>query len=247
MPDLTIAVVYPELLGLYADRGNATALRHRAHAHGLEVDVLDIAADDPVPESADIYLLGGAEDASMLVALERLRASPALGRAVDGGAVVLAVCAGFQLVSRSFAAQDGRRVEGLGLLDATSRHLSARAVGEIVVDSPLVGELQGFENHLGDASIGPGVVSLGRVVRGVGNGHDGVEGAVCGRVLGTYLHGPVVARNPALADHLLSEATGTRLPPVEDLVIERLRAERREALLDAGPTHWLARLRRRRR
>jgi CobQ-like glutamine amidotransferase family enzyme len=234
-PALTVAVVYPDLLGLYADRGNALALRHRARLRGLDVEILDVPAGCGVPEGADAYLLGGGEDAAMLPALRLLRGERGFVRAVERGAVVLGVCAGFQFLGRQLTGPDGAIVEGLGHLDVVSRSLPRRAVGEVVARSSLLGELQGFENHRGDARLGPGVAALATVVHGVGNGGDGAgeavgEGAMAGNVVGTYLHGPVLVRNPALADLLLSKMTGAPLPEVRDEPVERLRAERRAAI-----------------
>ena len=148
--------------------------------------------------------------------------------------MVLAVCAGFQIVGTSFPGAGGEAHEGVGLLDVeTVKPTGPRAVGEVLVDldpealGPLP-TLTGFENHGGATARGDGVAALGQVVAGVGNGvGDGTEGAVCGRVVGTYLHGPVLARNPALADVLLSWALGdVALSPLDDAEPEALRAER---------------------
>lgn len=242
--EITVAVIYPELLGLYSDRGNAIALRHRAAVHGMKTTIIDVGPGDALPASADIYLLGGAEDAAMVMALGLLREQPTLSEAPDRGAVVLAVCAGFQLLGHSFTAPDGSRLEGLGLLDITSHRLETRAVGEILVDSPLLGELQGFENHQGDAQLGPGVTPLGTVLHGVGNGHHRTEGAVQGRVLGTYLHGPALARNPAFVDHVLELSTGRELPPAPDALIEEMRSQRRAVMLGRASDRGGLRLRR---
>ena len=155
------------------------------------------------------------------------------------GAVVLAVCAGFQIVGRTFPGADGEAHEGVGLLDVdTVKPTTPRAVGEVLVevDPDVLGSLPtltGFENHGGATSREEGTAALGRVVVGVGNGAgDGTEGAVQGRIVGTYLHGPVLARNPALADRLLSWALGdVVLAPLDDDEAEALREER---LLSVG-------------
>lgn len=232
MSDLTIAVPYPELLGLYADRGNALALRHRAALRGIDAEVLEINLGDPVPEGADVYVLGGGEDAAIKPALETLREQDGLRRARERGAVILGVCAGFQILGNRLEDRDGDDLVGLGFLDIESYSLPGpRAVGEISTHSPVLGELQGFENHRGDARLGAGVTPLARVEHGVGNGHDGTEGAVDGNVIGTYLHGPALVRNPAFADDVLARATGTTLEPLNDDLIERFRRERRADLL----------------
>lgn len=225
--DLTVVVVYPELLDLYADRGNAIALRHRAALHGFDTEILDIHPGDTIPSGADFYLLGGAEDAAMIAALDLLRRQRGLTHAVTRGAPVLGVCGGFQLLGTSFAGPDGRIMEGLGHLDIMSRRLpEARAVGEVLATSSYVGELQGFENHQGDARLGPDATPLGRIVQGTGNGDGQTEGAVQGALIGTYLHGPALARNPALTDLILSRATGQQLAPIADPLVEELRTER---------------------
>lgn len=227
--DLTLVVVYPELLDLYADRGNALALRHRAALHGLGADILDVHPDDAIPSGGDFYLLGGAEDVAMTAAVELLRSQPGLARAVARGAPVLGVCGGFQLLGASFVGPDGTILAGLGHLDIASRRLpKSRAVGEVLVSSSYVGELQGFENHRGDARLGADATPLGTIVQGIGNGDGRTEGAVQGALIGTYLHGPILARNPALTDLILSRATGRELSPVDDPLVEELRTERHD-------------------
>jgi CobQ-like glutamine amidotransferase family enzyme len=232
LPDLAVAVIYPELLDLYADRGNALAYRFRAALRGLSTEIIDIAPGETIPAAADLYVIGGAEDSSMLAALPLLRGQVGLAQAIEDEASVLAVCGGFQLLCRTFAGPDGEVREGLAYLRADSRRLpGARAVGDLAVASPLLGELQGFENHQGDARLDPDLSALGTVICGTGNGHDGGEGAVRGNVVGTYLHGPVLVRNPALADHFLGKALGHDVPPVPDDLVERYRAERRRATI----------------
>ncbi|WP_310962333.1 type 1 glutamine amidotransferase [Nocardioides terrisoli] len=232
-PDaLDVVLVYPELLGLYGDRGNAMALAHRARARGHRVRVLRVGAGEPVPAEADIYLLGGGEDASMLVAGELLAEQHAFVRALRSGACCLAVCAGFQLLSQGYTGPDGRTHAGLGVLDVECGRLpGSRAVGEVVARpyDDRWGLITGYENHQGDARLGPDAVPLGEVFGGVGNGHAGNEGARQLGVLGTYLHGPVLARNPDLADHLLEGALGSPLGDWVDPAVERLRRERLRA------------------
>ncbi|HET7385814.1 MAG TPA: glutamine amidotransferase [Nocardioidaceae bacterium] len=226
---LTIALVYPELLGTYGDRGNLLALVHRGRARDLPVRVLEVAPGDPVPGEADLYLLGGGEDSSLLLAWELLREQPVLTSALENGTPCLAVCAGFQLLSEQFAGPDGSVRAGMGLLDVRCGRLAGeRAVGEVVADAVglPIGRLSGYENHQGDAALGADATPLGRVTAGTGNGHDSHEGAVQHGVVATYLHGPVLARNPALADHLLSATTGATLEPLEHAAVERLRHER---------------------
>jgi hypothetical protein len=206
---LRIVTVYPDLLGTYGDRGNGLVLWRRALARGIEAQLVAVASDAPLPD-ADLYCVGGGEDGPQQLATERLAGDGGLARNVESGAVVLAVCAGFQILGRSFPGPEGQRLEGLGLFAIdTVRGSGARAVGEVVVQTDgLAGAVTGFENHAGHTVRDEGVAALGRVALGTGNG-DGTDGALQGRLVGTYLHGPVLARNPMLADWLLATATGS--------------------------------------
>jgi hypothetical protein len=224
--------VYPDLMSTYGDQGNLLILAHRARARGLPVEPLAVRSHTRLPEQADLYLLGGAEDGPQALAARRLNADRALHRAVLAGSVIFAVCAGYQLLGRSFFAK-GDQHAGLDLLDLHSDRGPTRAVGELAgpVDPGLgLPTLTGFENHGGRTHLGPEADPLARVTIGVGN--DGrTEGAYRGRVLGTYAHGPALARNPALADLLLCWATGaSQLPPLDETWTGRLRAERLAAL-----------------
>jgi CobQ-like glutamine amidotransferase family enzyme len=227
---VSIAILYPELLGTYGDGGNATVLALRLRWRGIPAEVVDITTGEPVPTSCDVYLLGGGEDGPQALAVRELRANRALARAVDGGAAVLAVCAGYQILGRQFVGPDGRPHAGLGLLDcSTDRGPGPRRVGELVVEPhPDLGlpALTGYENHACVTTLGPDAQPLGEVL--VGHGNDdggGTEGMVSGRIVATYLHGPVLARNPALADLLLSWVVGP-LDPLDDPEVDALREER---------------------
>ncbi len=226
---LAVVVVHPDLLGTYGDGGNGVVLAQRARWRGIDAELVEATSGAPLP-TGDVYCLGGGEDAAQTASAERLRAEGTLERAVGSGATVLAVCAGYQILGHSFAAADGRAVAGVGLLDVTTvKGGGRRAVGEVLADpgSALLGLplLTGFENHGGLTSRGSDAAALARLIVGVGNG-DGTDGAVGGRVVGTYLHGPVLARNPALADLLLSWATGRSLEPLDDAEEAGLREER---------------------
>jgi hypothetical protein len=257
---LTIVVVYPDLLGTYGDGGNGLVLARRAAWRGIAARVVEAYSDRPLPD-ADIYCIGGGEDGPQVRAATALRADGTLLRAVERGAVVLGVCAGYQLLGRSFPDRDDRPHEGLGLLDvATRKGTGARAVGELVA-SPAPGgprlsgggplpSLTGFENHGGVTVVGSGARAVATVERGVGNGSgDGTEGAWSDKVFGTYLHGPLLARNTELADLLLGWALSStdapvELAPLEDVGELELRRERLSAAADAGRS---GRTRRRRR
>jgi lipid II isoglutaminyl synthase (glutamine-hydrolysing) len=223
--------VYPDLLSTYGDRGNLLVLARRARLRGIPVEMAEVNSDQRVPADGDIYLLGGGEDLPQVLAARRLQSDGGLPSAVGRGAVVLAVCAGYQIVGAEFGGAEGEPVPGLGLLDIRSGRGERRGVGEITADvDPALGvpRLTGFENHQGQTWRGPEVKPLASVVTGVGNG-DGTEGAYCGRVVGTYLHGPALVRNPGLADLLLGWVVGT-LPPIDPGQEELVQGLRRERL-----------------
>ena len=212
---LRLIWVYPDLLSTYGDRGNLLVLARRARLRGMDAEMVSVNADQPVPRQGDIYLLGGGEDLPQILAARRLRADGGLFAAAQRGAVIFAVCAGYQLLGTEFGGEEGQPVGGLEILDMRSGRGDRRGVGEIVADvNPDLGlpQLTGFENHQGMTRRGPGVAPLAQVRAGVGNG-DGTEGAWAGRMLGTYMHGPALVRNPALADLLLTWVAG-RLPPL---------------------------------
>jgi CobQ-like glutamine amidotransferase family enzyme len=227
---VSVVLLYPELLGTYGDGGNALVLAQRLRWRGHRAEIVEITVGEPVPVSGQLYLMGGGEDGPQALAARQLIASGALHRAVDGGAALLAVCAGFQVVGRYFPGPNGVVHEGVGLLDCTTaRGVGARRVGEVVVEpdaSTGLPSLTGYENHQGVTALGPSARPLGHVVVGKGNDTGrGAEGAIAGKVVGTYLHGPVLARNPSLADHLLESVVGP-LDPIDDTEAEALRTER---------------------
>lgn len=245
---LRVVVVYPDLLGTYGDGGNGTVLARRAAWRGVPVELLHAPSDEPLP-AGHLYSLGGGEDGPQVRAASLLREDGALAAAVGRGAAVLGVCAGYQLLGHTFPDAQGRPQPGLGLLDVETRKgRHRRAVGEVVAepvpDAPRLPAalgggglptLTGFENHAGVTTVGPGAAPLARVAVGVGNGGgDGTEGAWHGTVVGSYLHGPLLARNTALADALLGWALAAaaadgctgHLGPLDDHEETALRAER---------------------
>jgi CobQ-like glutamine amidotransferase family enzyme len=229
---LRLVWIYPDLLSTYGDRGNALVLERRARQRGLNVQRVDVRSDQPIPTSGDIYLIGGGEDRPQRLAAERLRADSGLPRAVDNGAIVFSVCAGYQILGHEFINDLGQREPGLGLLDVWStRGEAARSVGDVLGEpDPALGlpTLTGFENHQGVTHLGQGVSPLAQVTVGGGNGDgSGTEGAWRDTIFGTYLHGPVLARNPAVADMLIKLALDVNaLPPADTTWYDALREER---------------------
>lgn len=239
---LRIGVLLPELLAVGGDRGNVVVLAHRLRARGHTVELVEAGLGTPVPESLDLYLLGGAEDPAQLPAADHLRRDPGLARAVDRGTPVFAAGAGITVLGHRLTAADGRTATGPGLLDAETVHTATRGTGETVVEpDPATGlraQLSGFANRTGVLTLGPAARPLGRVVRGVGNDPrpdapgPAVEGAVQGPIVATGLQGPVLARNPELADLVLAAALGVAaadLAPLPMPSVQRLRTERLRA------------------
>ncbi|MFC5995099.1 type 1 glutamine amidotransferase [Pseudonocardia hispaniensis] len=219
--ELTIGVLLPDVLGTYSDAGNAVILAKRAQWRGIPAQIHRITATTTPPAGCDIYLIGGGEDTAQLFAADWLGRQRTLRAAMAGRAVTLAVCAGLQILGSTMRDRSGHDHPGLGLLDLSTVAGPRRAVGEVVSSCllPGVGTLTGFENHQGVTTLGPDQSPLGVVQSGTGNGtrgrHGHGEGAWSGRIIGTYLHGPVLARNPLLADHILQLATGRDLEPID--------------------------------
>ncbi|ADG99074.1 CobB/CobQ domain protein glutamine amidotransferase [Segniliparus rotundus DSM 44985] len=230
---LRIGLVLPDVMGTYGDSGNATVLEQRATLRGIPAEVVTITLDDPVPDSLDIYTIGGAEDAAQRLATEHLLAHQGLQRAAAKGAPVLAICAALQVLGEWYELAEGTKIAGVGLLDVTTRGRSgARSIGEVVLEPRLAGlsePITGFENHGGASSLGPACQPLGAVKAGDGNAAgEPVEGAVQGSVVSTYLHGPVLARNPQLADLLLARALGVPMQELAPLDLPSVRLLREE-------------------
>ena len=229
MSSIKIVRIHNELLGTYGDRGNADVLAFRAKFHGITTEIIDVSYLEKIPTNGNIYLLGGAEDAAQVLSLEAMRRDDVLPVAIEGGAVLLAVCAGFQIIGNSFHAA-GKEVEGLGLLDVKSVPGKERFVGDIKVKASFLDmELTGFENHAGHTILSDGVQPLGKVMSGHGNGDGKFDGAIAGNIFGTYMHGPVLARSPEFADLLLCRATGRKYTTIEDPLASQYAAWRRKA------------------
>lgn len=224
-----IGLVLPDVMGTYGDGGNAVVLRQRLLLRGIDAEIVEITLADPVPSELDLYTLGGAEDYAQRLATKHLLRYPGLQQAASRGAPVLAICAAIQVLGHWYETSAGERVEGVGLLDVTTSPQESRTIGEVASTPLLQGlsaPLTGFENHRGGTVLGPDARPLAAVTKGAGNrAGDGYDGAVQGSVIATYLHGPCLARNPELADHLLAQVVG-ELPPLELSEVDRLRRER---------------------
>jgi CobQ-like glutamine amidotransferase family enzyme len=223
---ITVGHLYPEHLNIYADRGNIAALERRCSWRAIDFDVIAVGLGDALPQ-ADLYYLGGGQDRDqLLIAADIARHAGPLAEAVAGGAGVLAVCGGYQLLGHYYRGHLGDEMRGLGLVDLVTEAGPTRMIGNIVLECPIDSgpprRLVGFENHAGRTTLGEGVAPLGQVVVGHGNnGRDGGEGVHAGSVIGTYVHGPLLPKNPWLSDWLIARALArhghtTPLEPLDD-------------------------------
>jgi len=221
---VVIGHLYPDYLNIYADRGNMAVLERRAAWRGIDVQYRTIGMGEPVsPGEHDLYYVGGGQDREQaLVARDLEQKGPALVEAVANGAAFLAVCGGYQLLGRYYRDRSGAELPGIGLLPHHTVAGERRMIGDVLLECELEpGErrtLAGFENHGGRTYLDEGGEPLGRVVAGFGNnGEDGFEGARVAGAVGTYLHGPLLPRNPWLADWLLARALARKLGEVPQL------------------------------
>jgi lipid II isoglutaminyl synthase (glutamine-hydrolysing) len=220
---LRVCALYPELMNIYADRGNIAVLRARLEWRGHELELGSASLGDRVdPDAHDLLYIGGGQDRDQAAVAHDMAAEKrdALHAAADRGAVVLAVCGGYQLLGHSYAIGD-EELPGIGLVDLrTVREPGERLIGNCAIEADLGTGPQviaGFENHAGRTYLGDGEQPLGRVLAGHGNnGRDGFEGVRRGNVIGTYLHGPLLPKNVWLADRLIELALGTELEPLDD-------------------------------
>jgi CobQ-like glutamine amidotransferase family enzyme len=219
MATIRVGHLYPDYLNIYADRGNIAVFARRAawRGHDLQVDAIGMG-DAIVPGAHDLYYVGGGQDREQFLVAENLAAkAEPLIEAVRSGAALLAVCGGYQLLGRGYRGFHGEEMPGVGLLPLETVAGDTRMIGDVLLESEL-GPIAGFENHAGRTKLDEGAQPLGRVVSGFGNdGESGYEGCRLLRAIGTYLHGPLLPRNPRLADWLLEQALGHRSggePPV---------------------------------
>lgn len=235
---LRLLALYPEQMNIYADRGNILFLRHRCEWRGIAFEYAAGGPGESVdPGAHDLIYIGGGQDRDQRMVAADLVAGKrdALASAVDDGAVLLAVCGGYQLLGHSYQL-GAERIPGLGLADLeTVREPGPRLIGSVAIEADLGGGprlIAGFENHGGRTHLGPGATPLGRVVKGFGNnGRDGFEGVRRANMIGTYLHGPLLPKNAWLADRLiqLALARGRGSEPELEPLDDRLEAAAHES------------------
>jgi lipid II isoglutaminyl synthase (glutamine-hydrolysing) len=236
MKTLRVCSLYPELMNIYADRGNIAVLRARCEWRGLGFELSGVTVGDSLdPASADLFYMGGGQDRDQALVARDMVATKkeALHAAAGRGAVVLAVCGGYQLLGHGYEMAD-EELPGVGLVDLrTVREPGERLIGNCAIEADLgTGPrvIAGFENHGGRTYLGAGERPLGRVLRGHGNnGRDGFEGVHRDNVIGTYLHGPLLPKNVWLADRLVEMALGVELEPLDDTMEEAAHQSARRA------------------
>ena len=233
---LRVCALYPELMNIYADRGNIAVLRARCVWRGLGFELASSTVGEPLDGGAhDLFYIGGGQDRDQIAVAEDMQSTKrdALHSAAGRGAAVLAVCGGYQLLGHSYQLGE-RELPGVGLVDLhTVREPGERLIGNCAIESDLgtgPRTIAGFENHGGRTHLGAGEKPLGRVLAGHGNnGRDGFEGVRRGNVVGTYLHGPLLPKNVWLADRLIELALGVELDPLDDAMEDAAHASARRA------------------
>ena len=240
MPDATLRVcaLYPDLMNIYADRGNLLMLQRRCAWRGIGFELTGAGLGEGLdPDTCDLVYIGGGQDRDQVLCAQDMVATKrdALHAAAGAGKVVLAVCGGYQLLGHSYAMGD-TEIPGVGLVDVkTIRSDGPRLIGNVAIEVALPGAegrvLAGFENHGGRTHLGAGEQSLGRVLKGHGNtGDSGFEGVVRGSVIGTYLHGPLLPKNAWFADWLVRRALGIEaLDELDDRLEDAAHAAARRA------------------
>ena len=241
---ILVGHLYPDYLNIYADRGNIAVLARRAAWRGHELEVRTVSVGEPVrPGEHDLLYVGGGQDREQaLVADDLVAKADGVREAVAAGGALLAVCGGYQLMGRSYRDLHGADLPGIGLFPLETVAGETRMIGDVLIECELEPgmrrTLAGFENHAGRTHLDPDAEPLGRVVAGFGNdGESGFEGCRVDRAVGTYLHGPLLPRNPWFADWLLAQALAHRLGEPPELAPLRDELEREAHAVSARRAH----------
>lgn len=224
---INLLQLYPRDMNIYGDWGNTLALQRRLEWHGYTVNLLAYNPGDTFPKDVDLIVGGGGQDSGQSAIGDDLRSiGPTLQRLADDGVPMLMICGLYQLFGHSFITRSGEVLEGIGLLDVTTIGGEERLIGNIVTSSDEFGLIVGYENHSGQTTLGPNATPLGQVIRGAGNnGRDETEGARYKNVIGTYMHGSLLPKNPKVADWLIEQAVTRKYGDFQPTVIEDRFAE----------------------
>mgnify|MGYP001462347926 FL=1 len=229
MTKLTLAYLYPREMNTYGDRGNVICLQKRLEWRGYKLDIVEHQPGDKLPVQVDMVFMGGGQDSGQAVIdTDFKRVAPWLRELAEADVPMLTICGAYQLFGHSFEMLDGSELQGIGILDVTTRAQTTRLIGNLHIETEDFGTIIGFENHSGRTYLGPRAEPLGRVTMGAGNnGEDKTEGTRYRNIIGTYSHGPVLPKNPRLADWLIGRMPGimsTKLEPLDDPYIDAARA-----------------------
>lgn len=217
-------------MNIYGDWGNTLVLQRRLEWHGYAVELLEYNPGDAFPEGIDLIVGGGGQDSGQdKIQADLIKIGPILKRLADDNVPMLMICGMYQLFGKYFKTRDGHIIEGIGLFDIETQGGSERMIGNIVTKHPLFGDIIGYENHSGITTLGKNVQPFGQVYKGAGNnGKDATEGAIYKHVIGTYLHGSILPKNPAVADWLIEKAVERKYTEFTPTVIDdRLAQEAR--------------------
>lgn len=227
---LKIVQLYPRDMNIYGDWGNTLSLSRRAITHGFDVEIVDYNPGDTFPQDADILVGGGGQDSGQSVIQDDLQAlAPTLRDMAEEGTPMLVICGLYQLFGKEFRTIGGEVLQGIGIIDAVTVGGEERLIGNIVQESDELGTIVGFENHSGLTTLGTGVQPFAKVTKGEGNNlTDEFEGARVHNVIGTYLHGSLLPKNPKVSDFLIQKAAekkyGSFEPAtIDDTLVEKAR------------------------
>lgn len=231
---LTIVQLYPDDMNIYGDWGNVLTVKKRAEWHGFDVELINYNVGDTFPENADILIGGGGQDSGQLkVQADLQKLAPTLQALADDDTPMLMICGLYQLFGRFFKTSKGQVIDGISIFHAETHAGPERLIGNIVTHNEQFGDIIGYENHSGQTFIDSDMQPLGTIVRGAGNnGQDETEGCMYRNVIGTYLHGSLLPKNPAIADALIEEAAKKKFGDFTPTVIEdRFASKAREVAL----------------
>jgi lipid II isoglutaminyl synthase (glutamine-hydrolysing) len=234
---ITILQLYPKDMNIYGDWGNVLTLKRRLQWHGYKPTLVEYNPGDAFPSNIDIIVGGGGQDSGQdKIQEDLLKIGPKLRQLAQDGTPMLMICGLYQLFGKFFKAQDGHIIEGIGIIDLETHAGPERLIGNIITKSPDFGDIIGYENHSGQTFLGKKVQPFGRVFRGAGNnGQDDTEGARMHNVIGTYLHGSLLPKNPRLADFLIEKAVMRKYGDFTPSVVDDSFAEKARAVAAKRP------------
>lgn len=235
--ELVIVQLYSRAMNIYGDWGNVLTVMRRAQWHGYTPRLIEYNEGDPFPEHVDIIIGGGGQDSGQIVIQEDLlKIAPRIKELADTGTPMLVICGLYQLFGNFFKTLDGKIIQGLGVLDIETHGSTERLIGNIVTKSNDFGEIIGYENHSGQTYLGHAMKPLGMVIKGAGNNSkDGTEGVRYKNVIGTYLHGSLLPKNPAIADFLIETAAIAKYGEFVPSVIDDSFAEKARTVASERP------------